>query len=403
MESTKFMKKYLALLRLKEPRKSIPFFCYLIICFLTLRGIWEAIITEQDNDKALMTTSMMIGQITMIFLTIKNRVSPKNVMELINLVEEDFFVSRNDFVGRDNYGERIEQVNKQTERSMQITYQVIKLTVNIICWGFLLRNVTLYLLGIPIYSDNQSEPWLTPFLWRIKDDNIVPVAFFVYVYALHTIVIIMMHLEVYLVIATVVLSTERFLGDIDTFYQLLESFCQDFAGNEDKSVEENDSALMRGNLKRDMDRLVQCHQRITRNNKICNDNSAFMISAIILPITTDSCVNTYFLLKSNEVKKAVTSAITFLLINLCIFLFYLNGQRIFNQSEIVRKSLAELPWTDKPRWLRQTVLIMLTRANVDLEMRPYGIFVLNYMSFKDYMKFMFSVGNVLYSRKLATQ
>ncbi|RZF36603.1 hypothetical protein LSTR_LSTR007306 [Laodelphax striatellus] len=109
------------------------------------------------------------------------------------------------------------------------------------------------------------------------------------------------------------------------------------------------------------------------------------------------------MLKNNDVKKAVSFAFMFIIENLTLFFLYQNGQRIFNQNEVLRKYLAKLPWTNKPRWFRQTVHIMMTRANVDTEMKPYGIFVLNYVSFKDIMKFTFSVGNVLYTKKLRSQ
>ncbi|XP_039296655.1 uncharacterized protein LOC120354183 isoform X2 [Nilaparvata lugens] len=92
----------------------------------------------------------------------------------------------------------------------------------------------------------------------------------------------------------------------------------------------------------------------------------------------------------------------FFFTNVVLFLIYQNGQRIFNQNDKLRESLMEVPWVDKPRWLRQTMHIMLTQANRDIQIKPYGIFTLNYMTFKDLMKFTFSVGNVIYTKKQLT-
>ncbi|XP_039275527.1 uncharacterized protein LOC120349443 [Nilaparvata lugens] len=58
---------------------------------------------------------------------------------------------------------------------------------------------------------------------------------------------------------------------------------------------------------------------------------------------------------------------------------------------------------DKPKWFKQTLVTMMIRANVDSEMKPYGIYTLNYVSFKDLMKATFSFGNVFYSKKQASQ
>ncbi|XP_039288952.1 uncharacterized protein LOC120352446 [Nilaparvata lugens] len=153
-----------------------------------------------------------------------------------------------------------------------------------------------------------------------------------------------------------------------------------------------------------MTRIVRCHQRIIRNLKTCSENSEFTISCVGLVIFMDSCTNAFFMLKSPTFQRAATFAFMFLCVNLVMFLVYQNGQHIFNQNEKLRKSLLKLPWIDKPRWLKQTVHVLVTQANANLEIRPYGTIALNYMSFKDLMKFTFSVGNVLYTRRqLASQ
>ncbi|XP_039291469.1 uncharacterized protein LOC120353054 isoform X1 [Nilaparvata lugens] len=72
-------------------------------------------------------------------------------------------------------------------------------------------------------------------------------------------------------------------------------------------------------------------------------------------------------------------------------------------NDTLRRALAELPWTDKPEWLKKNLHIMMTRANVDIEMRPFGVYTLNYMSFKDVMKTAYSFGNILYTKKLSIQ
>ncbi|XP_039297750.1 uncharacterized protein LOC120354508 [Nilaparvata lugens] len=116
-----------------------------------------------------------------------------------------------------------------------------------------------------------------------------------------------------------------------------------------------------------------------------------------------SCTVAYFMLTSNDILKRVNFAIMFVIMNICVFAVFFNGQRIFNQNDILRQALADVSWTDKPHWFKKTLHIMMTRAHIDLEIRPFGIYVLNYLSFKDLMKTTFSVGNIFHSKKLATQ
>ncbi|XP_039291530.1 uncharacterized protein LOC120353067 isoform X2 [Nilaparvata lugens] len=148
-----------------------------------------------------------------------------------------------------------------------------------------------------------------------------------------------------------------------------------------------------------MARIVTCHQRIVRNSKTCADNSQSLICYLQMMIMTTSSVSVFLFLKATNVRVAVLSAFFFSFNSLILLFVYVNGQRIFNQNDKLRESLLEIPWVDKPRWLRQTMHIMLTQTNRDIQIKPYGIFTLNYMSYKDLMKFTFSIGNVLYRRE----
>ncbi|XP_039291470.1 uncharacterized protein LOC120353054 isoform X2 [Nilaparvata lugens] len=109
------------------------------------------------------------------------------------------------------------------------------------------------------------------------------------------------------------------------------------------------------------------------------------------------------MMKVDDFNKRVNFAVTFIVVGLATFFAYHNGQRVFNQNDTLRRALAELPWTDKPEWLKKNLHIMMTRANVDIEMRPFGVYTLNYMSFKDVMKTAYSFGNILYTKKLSIQ
>ncbi|XP_039277447.1 uncharacterized protein LOC111043634 isoform X3 [Nilaparvata lugens] len=102
-------------------------------------------------------------------------------------------------------------------------------------------------------------------------------------------------------------------------------------------------------LKKNMALMVYCHQKLNRDFKICMDGSKFMLTITNLVIMLYSCMLAYLVLK----------------------------------NDVLRQSLASLPWINKPDWFKKTLYIMMTRANVNNEMRPYGIYSLSYLSFKD--------------------
>ncbi|XP_039292119.1 uncharacterized protein LOC120353247 isoform X2 [Nilaparvata lugens] len=107
--------------------------------------------------------------------------------------------------------------------------------------------------------------------------------------------------------------------------------------------------------------------------------------------------------KADNLMTSINYALSSILINLAVLFPYHTGQRIANQNDILRQSLTNLPWIDKPAWFKKTLHIMMIRANVDIVMKPFGIHYLNHMSFKNMTKAAFSFGNFLYSTKLKGQ
>ncbi|XP_039290226.1 uncharacterized protein LOC120352660 [Nilaparvata lugens] len=127
--------------------------------------------------------------------------------------------------------------------------------------------------------------------------------------------------------------------------------------------------------------------------------SGYGILMTSLLIAIDTCFNIYLMLQANNPKIVMNYAASCFCNNILMLLCYYSGQRISNQNEILRRFLANLPWMDKPQWFKQSMLIMMARATVDIEINPYGVFVLNLTSYKDLMKAAFSFGNILYRRK----
>ncbi|XP_039278878.1 uncharacterized protein LOC120350302 [Nilaparvata lugens] len=333
--------------------------------------------------------------------SIEQSLNPQRTLNLVQLIDDEFLVNKNDLVENKHKFTRIAKLHAAKRHRMDKIYHYLNVLFLLHLCGFVARHFLNDLMGI-VETPAGSQRWLTPLLvYRTpQPSESTTTAFFVYTFCVHSFVLFTICSEGYAIFTTVCLSTEKLLGDFETLYVLLECLTNDFA---DSSIHHSNHHRYKSNLRKDMALVVRCHQNINRKFRICAANSAFVIPATIAFVGNDSFANAFFMLKSKSVKRALSFAFMFILENITLFFIYNNGQRIFNQNDKLRKYLAGLPWTDKPRWFRQTVHIMMTRANVDTEMRPYGIFVLNYMSFKDLMKLTFSVGNVLYTKKLARQ
>ncbi|XP_039296267.1 uncharacterized protein LOC120354093 [Nilaparvata lugens] len=344
MGNTASMRQFVNLLRYDKPSNSLPIFLSIFLTIIGFVTVITAALNEKDVDTSLEAikdiVSVSIGSFVCI---IEQSLYPERTLNLIQVIEDDFVVDREELRERgDGLWTEIGELYQRKREDMREKFQYLYWAIVFIFCGYFSKHFLNRVLGIEVQS---KERWPTPFLSENEKEK------------------------------------RRLM------------------------YEERDSTRSRsgGDLRGDMRRIVRCHQMINRNLKICTDCSAFAITGALAVIINDSCSNAFFMLKNNNLKKTVSYAFIFIVENLLLLFLCQNGQRIFNQNDILRRYLAELPWTDKPRWFRQTVHMMMTRANFDTEMRPYGIFVLNYVSFKDIMKFTFSVGNVLYTKKLRSQ
>ncbi|XP_039280005.1 uncharacterized protein LOC120350495 [Nilaparvata lugens] len=166
-----------------------------------------------------------------------------------------------------------------------------------------------------------------------------------------------------------------------------------WGGNDDHDVDGEKK------LRDDVKLIVKFHQNLNRNQDECARVSGYSILVISFLVALDTCFNIFLMLEANNPKMFMNYAAVCICTNIPLLLNYYIGQQISNQNEIFRQCLTEVPWIDKPQWFKQSLLIMMTRANVDTQFKPYGVFVLNLTSYKDLMKAAFSFGNVLYRRK----
>ncbi|XP_022193727.1 uncharacterized protein LOC111051508 isoform X2 [Nilaparvata lugens] len=143
--------------------------------------------------------------------------------------------------------------------------------------------------------------------------------------------------------------------------------------------------------------IVECHQTFNRNFKDCAEISAYGILVNTFNISIDTAFNIYRMMKAGNLRTSVNYAIASFLINLLGFFRFHTGNKIVNQNDIFREALAELPWTDKTQWLKKTMITMMGRANIDTEIKPYNIFVLNHKTFNNLMRTIFTYGNFLYT------
>ncbi|XP_039292121.1 uncharacterized protein LOC120353248 [Nilaparvata lugens] len=410
MERTVFMRKYIDLVRYDRPYNSLPCILITIIGIIGALNSLMVILTEQESfEKRVLGVKEFLTITLIISNSLELALKPHKNTRLMELIEDEFLVNRIEFFRRDEKWKQFETYYNETKIQMEKTSKNIFAVFVVAYLGFINKSLFNELLRYSIGLERNSIDLPAPYAYW-SPTHVNQFEFFVYIYIFQSLMIFIYTIETYCIQISVSLATERLLADFGTIFILIEHLSKDFPEFEitdrirhETHQQDNENYNVRAqheNLKRDMSRIVRCHQRLIRNFKDCETNAGYAIIVISLVIFTNSCVDFFIILKGDNLMTKINYGVSCILINLVILYPYNTGQRIANQNEILRQSLTNLPWIDKPRWFKKTLQIMMIRVNVDIVMNPYGLHYLNYMSFKNIIKTSYTFGNFLFQTAL---
>ncbi|RZF34805.1 hypothetical protein LSTR_LSTR014717 [Laodelphax striatellus] len=391
MESTSFCKRYIDLMRYDKLHNSLPFLSFIAVFLIVVANVLVAVyIDHEDAERTLIALDDLILLFIMLFNAIRRNVR-NDCRNLIELIEDEFDVDRREFDGREDKLMRLEKYLENNRIHLREVAKSISRFFAIICVLTVNKNMATYFFTS---VDYEPTSWPTAQL-TYHPPQFNSLLFFLYLYFLHGLLITIFVLDAFTIIILVCLSTEKILSDFQMLYTFLADLACDYADTDHLSnimsssgrdLTKQQVCLLKQSayyLRKDMGRIVHCHQNLIKNFKTLVHNSEFEHSVIVVTMVLYSCTVAYSMLMSNDILKKVTFAAIFGIMNICMFLVFFNGQRIFNQNDVLRQTLAEVPWIDKPYWFKQTLHIMMTRAHIDFELRPFGIYILNYVAFKD--------------------
>ncbi|RZF36375.1 hypothetical protein LSTR_LSTR002971 [Laodelphax striatellus] len=402
MENTRFLRDYITLLKYDKPHNSLPILLLSTNVFAMLINCFMAIMVEEDVEKFLLEVSRFVLNSILLFSILNHSFNPGRVMKLLELVEDDSLVKEHDFMDRKDKWTKFEMFYEKRRKSLKVKNHYLIIIWRIVFMVEMIeRPVNLFLSKkeiIRIESGDAPTPNVS-----YTPAGLESLCFFCYLFSSQLLTVTVFFMECYLLESCLWMPTEKLIADFETIYILLEDLAVDFpVKNENLKGPTNPkmvSITKIATLKADMRRVIACHQKICRNFRVCADNANSTTITITSLAVIESCFNAYRTLQSQTLKEAVNFVMLFGLVNLMILYLFNNGQRLFNQNDILRRCLTELPWIDKPRWFRQAVHMMMIRANYDIQLKPYGIFVINLNSFKEFMKFTASSSNVFYTIK----
>ncbi|RZF47697.1 hypothetical protein LSTR_LSTR005714 [Laodelphax striatellus] len=340
MESISFCKRYIDLMRYDKLHNSLPFLSFIAVYLIVLANVLAAVyIDHEDAERTIIALVDLILLLIMLSNAIRRNVR-NDCRNLIELIEDEFVVDRCEFDGRKDKLMRLEKYHENNRIHVREVAKSISRFFTIICVLCVNKNMATYFLTSVNY---EPTSWPTAQL-TYHPPQFNSLLFFLYLYFLYGLLMTIFVLDAFTIIILVCLSTEKILSDFQTLYTFLADLACDFADTDHLNIRPMSSCSGRDltkqqvclkqsayYLRKDMARIVHCHQNLIRNFKTFVHNSEFEHSVIVVTIMLYSCTVAYFMLTSNDILKRVTFATMFGIMNICVFAVFFNGQRIFNQ------------------------------------------------------------------------
>ncbi|XP_039289226.1 uncharacterized protein LOC111064625 isoform X1 [Nilaparvata lugens] len=111
------------------------------------------------------------------------------------------------------------------------------------------------------------------------------------------------------------------------------------------------------------------------------------------------CIFLIFSVEAKDIALKMRYVIRYCFVFGILFICTRKCQKIKDKSQELRDAVYGSSWTDKPRWLRKSLTVMITMANKDLQISPYGIYVLDMSYMTNIIKASYTYFNILNTLK----
>ncbi|XP_039295449.1 uncharacterized protein LOC120353958 [Nilaparvata lugens] len=159
------------------------------------------------------------------------------------------------------------------------------------------------------------------------------------------------------------------------------------------STEFTDSKLLKSSLIN----VIKIHELICWKASNLNKNLEMMYTILNNTICFQICVCLYSASKMEDFVLKIEHILLVLPMASILFLYCFSAQQLLNEGENLRTALWESAFVDKPKWYKSSFFMIMIRNNKDLEIKPFGFYVLNLKTFATVMNAAYSYFNMLNS------
>ncbi|RZF33054.1 hypothetical protein LSTR_LSTR007970 [Laodelphax striatellus] len=429
MDITRPLRKIINLLQYERFGTSLPIICIVSLCIVViLCSVIAALEDWRDRRDVLLAIKDILVMTTLALCSLEHAFVPEKINRLMDIIEEEFLVGRHTSLKKkgpkttkyqkffDDSHEEMKRLHKNIFLTLVIIYVATELKTPIRNWMEKLDN-------------KEPEDWPTPYLFYYPEGySTTPV--FAVAFGLHAVQLFFMLLAAYCMLVSTAIATVKITADFKAFCLYLEDFGNEYyflAGNEvdydyynkndsyrdktDQTVTFDESETSKNDeipteikrryskteqdLKEELGEIVKTHQDLYRNLRALEINSGTMCLFRDSCISFETCIGLFVIMKTDDSVTAMNMIVAVVAIDFLLLFSCSKGQLIINQSHDLRFHLAKCPWIDKPQWFKKVLQIMMARSNLETQLKPFGLYVVNYESFTNILKASYSFCNLL--------
>ncbi|RZF48780.1 hypothetical protein LSTR_LSTR008129 [Laodelphax striatellus] len=225
---------------------------------------------------------------------------------------------------------------------------------------------------------------------------------YIFLYALQTFYMYHFSGYMYCTVAAGLMALKKAINEMKLLCLIVEDW--DKEKITERKMEETINLKMEINIAADIrERLinvVKLHDSICRKVSSLNSSLEKMYTVFNNTICFQICICLYSSSKMDDLVLKIEHLMLMIPLSLITFLYCSIAQNLLNEGEKFRELLYwGSSFVDKPKWFRTSLLLIMTRTSKELEIRPYGFYVLNLRTFSMVLNAAYSYFNMLNSLK----
>ncbi|RZF32677.1 hypothetical protein LSTR_LSTR004105 [Laodelphax striatellus] len=170
------------------------------------------------------------------------------------------------------------------------------------------------------------------------------------------------------------------------------------SGQESILVYKSDTKHVQGNdddkLRQFFASVIQHHQHILRSMTLLSKHLKLVIVTFINIYGLQTCLYMIFLMKMKETGIRMKYAFIYMVIMVIMYSCTKSGQVIKNKGDEIRMAFYESAWVNKPQWMKRSLLVMMTKAIEPVELKPFGLYVLDLNCMANILKATYTYFNI---------